>query len=134
MFKLKDNKDLGLFILRVGVGLSFFFVHGLPKLMAGPEMWGQIGGAMGHFGITFLPVFWGFMAAAAEGIGGLFLALGVGTRTAAAFMAVTMAIAASHHLISGDGMGKASHAVELGIVFLALVWLGSGKYALKPSK
>ena len=134
MIKFKENKDLGLLILRVGVGLMFIFVHGLPKLMAGPEMWGQIGGAMGKLGITAWPTIWGLLASLAEGLGGLCLVLGVGTRLAAFFMAFTMMVASMHHLTSGDPLSKASHAIELGFVFLALVWLGSGKYALKPSR
>lgn len=132
--KFKENKDLGLLILRLGIGLMFFFVHGIPKLQGGPEMWGKIGGAMGHFGITFFPVLWGFLASVTEGIGGLMLALGIFTRTSAAFMAFTMLIAAAHHLKSGDPVSTASHAIEAGFVFLALVWLGAGKYALKPGK
>ena len=128
------NKDFGLLILRVGVGLMSFYVHGLPKLMAGPEMWEKVGGAMGKFGITFYPVFWGFMAALSEGLGGILLTVGIGTRLAAAFMAATMTVASTQHLMSGDPLSKASHAIELGIVFLALMWLGSGKYALRPSR
>ncbi|MFA5060151.1 MAG: DoxX family protein [Candidatus Omnitrophota bacterium] len=134
MITLRENKDLGLLILRVGIGLMFFLTHGLPKLMAGPDMWTQIGAALSRYGITFLPVFWGLLAALSEGLGGLLLVLGIGTRTAATFMAFTMLIAAMHHLLGGDGIGKASHAIEVGILFLSLIWLGSGKYALRPSK
>lgn len=134
MFKIFENKDLGLLVLRLGVGVMFFFVHGLPKIQGGPDMWVKVGGAMGYFGITFMPVFWGFMAAVSECVGGLLLALGIGTRLVSAFMAFTMLVASTHHLVSGDGLAKASHPIELGFVFFALIWIGSGKYALKPSK
>lgn len=122
--------DLGLLILRLGVGGMFLFTHGGPKLLAGPEMWTQVGGAMGNFGITVAPVFWGFMAAAAEGVGGLCLMLGLGTRIAAAFMTFTMVVAATVHLTKGDGLAGSSHPIELGFVFLALVFLGAGRHSL----
>ncbi len=62
--------------MRLGVGLMFFFVHGLPKMQAGPELWTKLGVAMSNVGITFAPDFWGFMAASAECFGGLLLAAG----------------------------------------------------------
>jgi putative oxidoreductase len=122
--------DIGLLILRLGIGLMFLIAHGGPKLMGGTEMWTQVGGAMGNFGISFAPTFWGFMASAAEGIGGLCLVLGLGTRVAAALMAFTMMVAATMHLSKGDGLAGSSHAIELGVVFLALVFLGAGRYSL----
>ena len=89
---------------------------------------------MGKLGIHFLPVFWGFMAALAEGLGGLLLVLGIGTRITACLLAFTMTVAAVHHLTNGDPLSTASHAIEAGIVFLALAFLGSGKYALRPAR
>ena len=132
--KIKPNMDLGLLILRVGIGVSFCYLHGFPKLMGGPQMWEGIGGAMGKLGINFLPVFWGFMAALSESLGGLLLVLGIFTRTAAAFMAFTMVIATINHLSSGDSLAKASHAMEVGVIFLAFICMGSGKYAIRPGK
>lgn len=134
MIKLKENKDIGLLILRVGLGFMFFYVHGLPKITGGPVMWEKVGSVMEHFGITFLLVFWGLMGSLSEAAGGLLIALGIGTRTVAAFMAFTMLIATLHHLLSGDQLSVASHAIEAGFVFLALIWLGSGKYAIMPGK
>jgi putative oxidoreductase len=122
--------DTGLLVIRLGVGLMFLLVHGGPKLMGGPETWERVGGAMSVVGIGFAPVFWGFMAAASEGIGGLLLALGLFTRPAALLMTVTMAVASTMHLSHGDGLAKASHAIELGVVFLGLLMTGPGRYSL----
>ena len=134
---LNRFRDLGLLVLRVGLG-GMFIYHGLPKLLAGPALWAQLGTATGTLGIHFLPVFWGFMAAAAEGIGGLLLLLGLLTRPACLIMFINMVVAASFHLGKGDGLGIASHAIEAGIVFLSLVLIGPGRYSLdeviKPSK
>ena len=126
---LSRYRDFGLLILRVGLGVMFV-IHGYPKLMGGVPMWEQIGGAMANLGVTFFPVFWGFMAALAEAGGGVCLILGLATRPAAIFMAFTMAVAATHHFKAGDGMAGASHALELAIVFAALVLIGPGRYSL----
>jgi putative oxidoreductase len=121
--------DVGLFVLRIGIGIMFM-VHGFPKLMGGPELWAKLGGAMGVFGITFAPTFWGLMAALAEGAGGLCLILGLGVRLAAGFMAFTMLVATLMHVNKGDGFNVYSHAAEMGIVFLALTIAGGGRLAL----
>ena len=131
--KIKTNIDLGLLVLRAGIGLSFCYVYGYPKLMGGAHMWEQIGSVMKTIGVPCVPVFWGFMAALSEGLGGLLLVLGVGTRTAACFMAFTMVMASIHHLSSGDPLSKAAHAMELASVLIALACAGSGKYAIRPS-
>jgi putative oxidoreductase len=134
---LNRFRDLGLLVLRVGLGAMFIY-HGLPKLLGGPALWAQLGMATGTLGIHFLPVFWGFMAAVAEGIGGLLLLLGLLSRPACLLMFFNMVVAASFHLGKGDGLGIASHAIEVGIVFLSLVLIGPGKYSLdeviRPSK
>lgn len=134
MIKIKGNIDIGLLILRVGTGLMFFYVHGLPKMTGGPEMWEKVGSSMENYGITFLPVFWGFIGSISEAGGGLLLALGIGARTVAAFMAFTMITATLYHLLQGDPLSSASHAIEAATVFFALVWLGPGKYAFMPGK
>lgn len=133
MQKLKTNIDLGLLVLRVGIGLTFCYVYGYPKLMGGTEKWAQIGSVMAKIGVPCIPEFWGFMAALAEGLGGLLLILGLGTRTAAGFLAFTMVMASVHHITSGDPLFKSAHAMEMAAVFLALIFAGSGKYALRPS-
>jgi len=134
---LNRFRDLGLLVLRVGLG-SMFIYHGLTKLLGGPAFWAQLGMATGTLGIHFLPVFWGFMAAVAEGIGGLLLLMGLLSRPACLLMFINMVVAASFHLGKGDGLGIASHAIEVGIVFLSLVLIGPGKYSLdeviRPSK
>lgn len=127
---LERNKDLGILVLRLGVGLTFLLVHGLPKIQGGPDMWAKIGGAMGNVGISFAPEFWGFMAAASEFGGGLLLLLGLFTRPASAFMAFTMLMATFQHLHKLDPWGTVSNPLRLFTVFVALVFLGAGKYSL----
>ena len=129
---------VGLLVLRIGIGLMFVG-HGLPKMLGGPETWAGLGGAMANFGITFAPRFWGFMAAFAEAAGGLAILLGLFTRPFAFLMLFTMVTAATMHVSMGLAeeqgfrqlFGGSSHAIELGVVFLALLIAGSGRYALR---
>lgn len=123
------HRDIGLLILRIGFGCMFLY-HGLPKLFAGPERWERLGGAMASLGITFLPTFWGFMAAISEALGGICLILGFFLRPACILLTITMVVAAASHLGRGEGLGGAAHALKAGIVFLSLILIGPGKYSL----
>lgn len=128
-----DNKrnllHLGLLVMRVGIGITIF-LHGLPKLMGGPEAWEGLGGTMATFGITFAPTFWGFMAAFAEAIGGLLLAVGLFARPVAFLLIGTMVVAVGMHVSKGDGFSGYGHALDLLIVFAGLLLTGPGKYSL----
>lgn len=121
--------NLGLLILRIGIGLMFI-LHGYPKLLGGTEMWEQIGGAMSNFGIGFYHMVWGFLAAFAEVVGGLLLILGFLFRPAAIMLFFTMVVATVMHLNNGDPFEIYSHAIESGILFLALTFIGPGAYSI----
>jgi putative oxidoreductase len=126
---LNRYRDFGLLLLRVGLG-GMFIWHGAPKIFGGPEFWAKIGPSVGNFGIHFLPVFWGFMAGVAEFVGGLCIVLGLFFRIATPLLVIQMTVASSYHLAAGQGLGGASHAIEDGIVFLSLFFIGPGKYSL----
>ena len=51
---LDKQRDKGLLILRIGIGVMFM-CHGFPKLAGGPEVWTKLGGALGALGIHFEP-------------------------------------------------------------------------------
>lgn len=120
--------SLGLLIMRLGLGASIA-VHGYPK-MFDPSKWEFLGSQMSLIGIGIFPVFWGFMAGFAEFFGGLLLILGAGTRIASALLTFTMLIAMLFHIAKGDGFGDISHSMELGFVFLGLVFTGAGSFSL----
>src|SRR5690606_41594868 len=123
-------KDLGLLLMRIGLGLFFITIHGFPKLAGGPEMWAGVGSAMSNINIHFFPTFWGFMAALAEGLGGLFLLLGLFYRPACIFLLFTMIRAGIYHLSAGDGMAVGSRALDMAIVCFVLVFVGTGHDSL----
>lgn len=126
---LGKYRNTGLLILRVGLG-AMMMVHGLPKIMGGPDKWAALGGSMKVIGIDFLPTFWGLMAALAEGMGGFLLVLGLFFRPVNMLLAFTMMIAALVHFGKGEGIMGASHAIEVGIVFFSLIFIGPGKYSV----
>ena len=121
--------DVGLLILRIGIG-AVFMVFGYQKLAGGVETWTWLGGAMSHIGIGVAPAFWGFMAALAEFAGGLFLVLGLAFRIGCGLLAVTMFVAATMLLRTGAGFQKAAHAIDMLIVFVALLFTGPGGISL----
>ncbi|SOD20053.1 DoxX family protein [Pedobacter xixiisoli] len=126
---LGKYRNTGLLILRVGLG-AMMMVHGLPKIMGGPDTWTGLGSSMKVIGINFLPTFWGLMAALAEGMGGFLLLLGLFFRPVNMLLAFTMLIAALVHFGKGEGIMGASHAIEVGIVFFSLIFIGPGKYSV----
>jgi putative oxidoreductase len=130
MLKFMDRfRDLGILILRLGIGAMFIY-HGWPKINGGAEMWKGIGAAMGNLGINFLPEFWGLMSAVVEFGGGALFALGLCFRPIALLMAFDMAVATLFHFHNGDSLAIASHAIEMGIVFLGAFFIGPGKLSV----
>ncbi len=130
IFRFLDKyRDIGLLTLRVGIG-AMFVLHGLPKLIAGPETWTMLGGSMKTLGVDFAPTVWGFMAAFSEFVGGLLLVLGFFTRPACFLLFSTMIVATMMHIGKGDPFLKYSHAMESGILFLSLILIGPGRYSL----
>jgi len=123
------GKNLGLLILRVGIGI-IFILHGYPKLLGGMAKWAWLGSKMSLLGITFMPAFWGFVAGASECVGGALLVVGFITRIAAFFMAGVMFVACYMHLSQGDGFSGAAHALSMLAVFVSIVFSGAGEYSL----
>lgn len=127
---LSKYKDLGILLIRLGIGLGFMLVHGWPKISGGTELWVKLGVAMGGLGIHFAPVFWGFMSAITEFGGGVLLTLGLFTRVVVFFMAVNMIVAISQHLLHLDPWAKVIYPIEMLSVFLGLLFIGAGKFSL----
>jgi putative oxidoreductase len=122
--------DLGLLVLRLGIGAQFAFVHGWPKIQGGPGKWAKLGKSMKHVGVTDYTEFFGAAAAWTEFAGGLLLMVGLLVRPSAFLLACTMAVATAMHLGTGDGWSGASHAFEVGVACLGLTLLGGGRFGL----
>ncbi len=126
----KENLlNIGWLILRFGIGISIF-LHGLPKIMAGPEMWTMVGSTMSNFGIDFGHTAWGLFGAISEAAGGILFALGFLFRPAALLLTGTMVVALATHLFAGDNFMAFGHALDLLIVFTGSIFIGAGKLSI----
>ncbi len=119
--------EIGMALLRVGVGLTLAFGHGLGKLPPEPGFVGLVEG----LGLP-VPVFFGWLAGLAELGGGLLLAAGVFTRPAAAAILITMLVAvlgahAGDPLFAPAGEPSKELALLYTLVALAFVAAGSGR-------
>ena len=145
----KGSLDVGLLILRLsGIGLAVF--HGWPKLqglLAGTSRFHEGVAAMG---LPF-PVAMAWAAALAETVGGLMVALGLFTRIAAVFCAITMVVAAfgrhhAHHFLldklgmytvspeNAKAWGNPELALMYLMAFIVLALAGAGRLSLDRGK
>lgn len=126
---LSNYRDAAMLFLRITLGIVFIYVHGWRNLAGGLPKWKALGGAMRHVGINFWPGFWGFMAAFSESIGVGLLIVGLAFRPSCLLLVLTLTVAAisDYHT---HGLGEASHALELCLVFAALIFIGPGKYSV----
>jgi putative oxidoreductase len=140
------TSDVALLVLRLG-GLGLALAHGYGKVMSLSTGHGE-GFIAGVESLGFpLPGLFAWAAALAEFLGGLCVALGLGTRVAAALAGVTMLVAAFlrhhalQHLLVTLGAMKASEETvrswgnpELALVYLlvfaTLVLTGGGRLSL----
>jgi len=126
---LDKNTDIGLLILRLGLGVLMFF-HGASKLMNGAGGIEQMLEGMGLPGFIVYGVYIG------EVIAPLFIIFGFDTRIAAAVFAfnmiVAVAMAHSSDLFTLNQAG--GWTIELPALYffgaVALMFTGAGKYAL----
>jgi putative oxidoreductase len=125
---MKTNKDLGLTLLRVILGVVFL-AHGYQKLF----VWG-IGGVTGAFAQMGIPAphLAAYLATFAEFFGGAALLLGLFTRLAAIPVAFTMVVAILQvHLQGGFYAPKGvEYPLTLLAANIALVIAGGGAFAL----
>lgn len=116
--------DVGLAFLRLaGVGLAS---HGWQKVFGGGMS--GIEATVDKMGFP-LPVVFAWCAAGAELAGGLLVAVGLFTRGAATFAAITMFVAAFLHHATDD-FATREKALAYLVIMLALACIGPGKWSL----
>lgn len=127
----KQNRfiDLGLLLLRIGVGITFVIV-GSPKMMGGPEEWEEIGTHAAYIGITAWPMFWGFVITVAEFFGGFLLMLGLFFRPALVVLLLSTIITISSSIGQSAEFVYTANAIAVGFIFLSMFFTGSGRYSL----
>ena len=137
--------DFALLVLRLaGLGLALFHGWGkLARLAGGDQGFAE---SLGRMGLP-LPLFFAWAAALAETLGGLLVTVGLFTRVAAGFCAITMAVAAfgRHHELDllfvrlglmdvpperVTAWGNPELALMYLLVFLALALAGAGAFSV----
>lgn len=139
-------KDIALLVLRLS-GFALAFAHGWQKVSAlatgngGPFLAGVE--ALGFP----MPAVFAWAAALAEFVGGLCIALGIGTRIAASFAGFTMFVAAffRHRLAQQiliwagayslpedvvESWGNPERAALFLLIFISLILMGGGRFSL----
>ena len=130
---LGKYSDYAPLAIRLLLGTTLVFSHGLPKLME-PDRWESSGRAMANLGITFAPVFWGFMVGATEALAGVLFWIGLAVRPASALMLFVMFVAALQNVVNAGGLaglaGGRAHPIDFAGGALALMILGAGALSL----
>ena len=130
---LGKYSDYAPLAIRLLLGTTLVFSHGLPKLME-PDRWESSGRAMANLGITFAPVFWGFMVGFTEALAGLLFWIGLAVRPSAALMLFVMFVAALQNVVNAGSLaglaGGRAHPIDFAGGALALMILGAGALSL----
>ena len=116
--------DAGLLALRLGFGLTLAFGHGLDKALA----LGKFMQSVARHGFP-VPEVMAPLAMLSELVGGIFLALGLYTRPASAFVIFTM-LGAAFVVHGGDPFSKKETALAYALVAFVLIVTGPGRYSL----
>jgi len=128
--------DLGLFIVRISVGLVFLYA-GYSKFMAGENTLNAIGANIKYLGLdvgtnNLSTLFFGVLAAAVEAAGGLMLVIGFFTRISSFLLVITMLVATLLKLdTSVPELAEFGFPMIMGLVCLGLLFTGPGRYALQ---
>lgn len=117
------NLNYSLFLLRFGAG-SLIFTHGLPKLM---KVFSGDFSFADPIGVG--PALSLILAAFAEGICGLFVALGLWTRLAAIVLCINMAVA-FFFAHAGDPFSTKEKSLLFLLMFVVILFTGAGKYSV----
>jgi len=124
--------NFGLLVIRVVIG-AMFIQHGVTKFLAGKPTLEALGKSMAIFGVGAYPIFWGFLAALAESLGGLLMVLGYHFRVAMFFLTCTMIVATISMYQSTHDILHYGWSLEIGAVFLGLLFVGPGRFSIDKS-
>lgn len=116
--------DLGLFILRVSVGLTMLFAHGWPKLMdftAKAAVFPDPLGLGSSISLT--------LAVTSEFFCSIALILGILTRWVSVPLLITMLVAA-FIVKAGQPFKKQELALMYAFIYTALICMGGGKFSI----
>ena len=114
------NTDMGLLVLRIGMGIIFIF--------AGYMKASTIGDTVGFFAKIGFSAFWAYLVTAVELLGGVALLLGIWTRGFSLLLTIVMIVAI---YINHSNMTAVMTPFAVFFATLALTLSGGGKYSIK---
>lgn len=118
------NADLGLAIVRVIAGLAIAFLHGIGKIPPSEGFTGMVGG----MGMP-APALFAWLAALAEFVGGIMLALGLLTRPVA-FVVLVHFLFVVFLAHAGDPMGDRELPIIFGSIAALFMLAGAGRFSI----
>jgi len=118
------SEDFGYLVLRVGAGGSILWQHGWPKIMHFSERMDDFADPLG-IGSAFSLI----LILLAEVLCAALIVLGLWTRIACVPLIIGMAVIA--FMVKGDAdLGEKELAVVYLVAFIALLFTGSGRFAI----
>lgn len=123
------SQAIGFTFLRISFGI-IFIIFGYNKLMAGTPKLTQLGSAMTYFGIKWGHLWWGYLAALTELIGGLAYVTGFCTRLVSIPLIWLLIVAIKFHMQKGDDFTKWGFAFTCLCIVVSYLIAGSGKYSV----
>lgn len=127
----KHNKNIGLLIIRLGIGIIFLMGGVMKVTGAGPDMIAMVGGAAHTIGLTFLSqTVWFWLATIGELVAGVLLIIGFLVPVASFLIVIIMAVAfAAMGYANMQMMGMP--IIMYAVVALGLGFTGPGMWSLK---
>lgn len=126
---LSRNQAVGQLILRLLLGGFILYVSGWKELAGGMEQWRKLGGYMTSIGVSFWLPFWGFVFMLAKTLGMVLIMIGFAFRPACLLITFCFAVI-GYSVLRKSGLGEASQAFELAIVFFSMMFIGPGSYSV----
>lgn len=122
---LPMNIDFGLLLLRIWLGVSLFYKHGIEKLFSFTKMQAHFPNPL-HIGVTPSLIY----AMLSDGICSILIIIGLASRPAALVIVINLLVVFTflHGFSFKEGHAELVYAYLGG--FLAILMTGPGKYSL----
>lgn len=122
IFKNWHNKNIGLLLIRVGVG-AIFVTHGVSKLS-------NMDGTIMFFAGLGIPAVLAWFVALLETVAGIGMLLGVFTKLGGIMLAFTMLVAIAKATFPNGGFAGSELEIMLLLAALGISLAGPGKYSV----
>jgi len=129
MFSSQDRKtNFGLLIMRLGLA-AVLLIHSLPKLFGGTDNWQGIGTTLSFINAGVPAAILGFTMLFLETSGAVSLVFGYLFRIACTILFILFSLYFFNYFRIGY-QTLMLWSIGLGIVFLGLIYVGPGRYAI----